>query len=229
MCPGAAVGGQPVWDLLGFPHPGHQPPRSGVDPREAIPWGHMAAETWFNPVTLDKEPFCHLPCCVSQLGHRPHGGELLCCWAWVHQSLSKACRYGPGLLLAAWLLHGSEAHSHWARSLALPAPCVLACQPPGGSSVTLCFPEGSRELWKGTPWGPGVHAEGQESWLRKGGGVFHETLGPEPEEPSSTRLASENSLGGQVPRSWHAASILGPGCQLPLGLAKGASSWPLRL
>ncbi|XP_046498347.1 alanine aminotransferase 1 isoform X3 [Equus quagga] len=52
----------------------------------------MAAETWFNPVTLDKGPFCHLPCCVSQLGHRPHGGELLCCWAWVHQSLSKACR-----------------------------------------------------------------------------------------------------------------------------------------
>lgn len=32
---------------------------------EAIHGGHLATETLFYSVTLDKEPFCHLPCCVS--------------------------------------------------------------------------------------------------------------------------------------------------------------------
>lgn len=37
----------------------------------------------------------------------------------------------------------------------------------GGSSVTLCFPEGSRRLWKKILHGSaeGNHAEGQGLWL----------------------------------------------------------------
>ena len=37
----------------------------------------------------------------------------------------------------------------------------------GGSSVTLCFPEGSRRLWKKILHGSaeGNHAEGQGPWL----------------------------------------------------------------
>lgn len=50
----------------------------------------------------------------------------------------------------------------------------------GGSSVTLCFPEGSKALWKNSSWGmQRVTMQRDRDPGQKGYGVFYRT-GPEP-------------------------------------------------
>lgn len=185
-----------------------------------MPGRHLAAETWFHPVTLDKGPFCHLPCRVSHLGHRLHDGA------------RPGCAGGLQVHAAARLgcppLRGCEAHGLWAGS-----PCCTL--PPSlleASLELLAFlrEQGASEGRSLRAGDGGVCAAGAGLLAWKGKAIFQASWARARGGKAVQGQRQKPPWWGWAPHSWHAAPILRPGCQLPPpGLAKKANSWLLRL